>query len=60
MKSTVLPAAPQRSSSSFSIRFRVCTSSALNGSSIRRTGGSTTIDCASCARFRMPPESSCG
>ncbi len=60
MKSTALRFAAHRSSTSFSMSWRVWTSSAENGSSIRMMSGSSASVCASDVRLRMPPESWCG
>jgi len=46
--------------SSSCINTRVCTSSALKGSSMSRTWGSLIIVCARATRLRIPPESWCG
>ena len=42
------------------MRFRVCTSRAPNGSSIRTISGSYIMVMASASRLRMPPESGWG
>lgn len=60
MNSTALRLAAHRSSTSFSINWRVWMSSAENGSSIRMMSGSSTSVCARLTRLRMPPESWCG
>ena len=60
MNSTAFFFAAQRSSTSFSISWRVWTSSAENGSSISMMSGSSTSVCASDVRLRMPPDSWCG
>ena len=52
--------AAHRSSNSFSISWRVCTSSAENGSSIRMMSGSRISVCAIATRLRMPPDNWCG
>jgi hypothetical protein len=60
MKSTAFFLALHKSSTSFSISWRVWMSSALKGSSIRMMSGSSASVCASAVRLRMPPESWCG
>ena len=60
MKITLLRFTLQSSSSSFSMSWRVWMSSAENGSSMSRIGGSRISICASETRFLMPPESWCG
>ena len=60
MKSTAFFFSAQSASTSFSISWRVCTSSAENGSSMRMMSGSRTSVCARLTRFLMPPESWCG
>ncbi len=60
MNSTDFRSSAHSASSSFSISCRVCTSSAENGSSIRRMSGLRISVCASASRLRMPPDIWCG
>ena len=60
MNSTDFLSSAHSASSSFSMSWRVCTSSAENGSSISRMSGLRIRVCASARRLRMPPDIWCG